>query len=142
MSDELYFVFDSNTLISASLLKKSVPRLALDQARQQGKLLFSLTTISELNDVLRRQEFNKYVLEEERIQLLTAMIRDALIIETSEKITDCRDKKDNKFLELAVSGNAACIVSGDADLLVLHPFRGISILTPREFLSYSWKENS
>jgi predicted nucleic acid-binding protein len=56
-------------------------------------------------------------------------------VEITETITDCRDAKDNKFLELAVSGKADCVVSGDSDLLVLNPFRGISILTPREFLS-------
>ncbi len=46
----------------------------------------------------------------------------------------CRDTKDDKFLELAVSGRAAYIISGDDDLLVLHPFRAIVILTAAEFL--------
>lgn len=40
-------------------------------------------------------------------------------------MTECRDVKDNTFLELALSGKATWIISGDADLLVLHPFRGI-----------------
>jgi predicted nucleic acid-binding protein len=52
----------------------------------------------------------------------------------TESIQECRDKKDDKFLELAVSGNASHIITGDEDLLVLNPFRGISILTPRQFL--------
>lgn len=140
MSADLHFVFDSNALVSASLLKKSISRQALDRARQMGKLLFSLPTITELNEVLRREEFNKYVTEEERIQLLATMLREALLKAPTETITDCRDSKDNKFLELAVSGNADCIVSGDADLLVLHPFRGIPILTPHVFLNYSWEK--
>ena len=42
--------------------------------------------------------------------------------------------KDNNFLELAVNGDADCIVSGDDDLLTLGPFRGIRILTPDGFL--------
>ena len=46
----------------------------------------------------------------------------------------CRDPKDNQFLELAVNGQADFIVTGDEDLLVLHPFRAIPILTPRDFL--------
>jgi predicted nucleic acid-binding protein len=50
-------------------------------------------------------------------------------------VTDCRDPKDNKFLELALSGKATHIVSGDEDLLVLHPFRGILILMPQAFLA-------
>jgi predicted nucleic acid-binding protein len=45
----------------------------------------------------------------------------------------------NKFLELALSGDADCIVSGDRDLLVLNPFRGIPIIAPRDFLESSWE---
>lgn len=55
-------------------------------------------------------------------------------IEITENIAACRDPKDDKFLELAVSGGATYLVTGDSDLLVLHPFRGISILTPTNFL--------
>jgi len=51
-------------------------------------------------------------------------------------VTDCRDANDNKFLELALSGDADCLISGDDDLLVLSPFRGLPILKPKEFLSY------
>jgi predicted nucleic acid-binding protein len=49
-------------------------------------------------------------------------------------IDACRDPKDNKFLELAVEAGAACIITGDKDLLVLNPFRNIPIFTPAEFL--------
>ena len=55
-------------------------------------------------------------------------------VEVSAKITACRDPNDDKFLELAVSGLATHIVTGDQDLLVLDPFQGISILTPHAFL--------
>jgi predicted nucleic acid-binding protein len=51
-----------------------------------------------------------------------------------EKIEICRDEKDNQYLELAINGQATCIVSGDSDLLVLNPFREIPILTIQEFL--------
>ncbi|MGN6530740.1 MAG: PIN domain-containing protein [Ginsengibacter sp.] len=43
-------------------------------------------------------------------------------------------KKDNKYLELAVHYKASCIITGDKDLLVLHPFRNIPILTASDFL--------
>jgi predicted nucleic acid-binding protein len=52
----------------------------------------------------------------------------------TERIAACRDVTDDKFLELAVSGKADMIVSGDADLLVLNPFRGIPIVTPAAFV--------
>ena len=51
----------------------------------------------------------------------------------------CRDPDDDKFLELAVSENATCIVSGDSDLLELDPFRGIPFLEPADFLGWSKK---
>ena len=56
-------------------------------------------------------------------------------VEVTETITDCRDAKDNKFLELAVSGKATHILSGDGDLLALHSFRGIAVVTPQAFLT-------
>ncbi|MFY9557484.1 MAG: putative toxin-antitoxin system toxin component, PIN family [Blastocatellia bacterium] len=62
------------------------------------------------------------------------MVKHAEFVEITEEISDCRDKDDNKFLELAVCGNAQCIVSGDGDLLELHPFRGIRILQAQKFL--------
>ena len=140
MPPELRFVFDTNAVVSAVLLRASVPRQAFDRAIRLGKLLVSRATIEELNEVLRRKGFDKYVLEEERFEFLTALVREAVLVEVTENINECRDPKDDKFLELAVSGKAASIVSGDADLISLQPFRGILVLTPRQFLDYSWDE--
>lgn len=139
MSDR-HFVFDTNAVVSALLLKKSVARQAFDRAQSEGKLLVSTAIVTELNDVLKREKFNKYIKEEERFLFLTALIRAAILVEITVTINDCRDPKDNKFLELAISGNADCIVSGDDDLTSLHPFRGIPILTPRAYLEHSWEE--
>jgi putative PIN family toxin of toxin-antitoxin system len=55
-------------------------------------------------------------------------------IEIRDTIVACRDAKDDKFLELAVNGNAELIVSGDEDLLILNPFQEIAIVTVRQFL--------
>ena len=49
------------------------------------------------------------------------------------------DPKDDKFLELAVNGHADLIISGDADLLALNPFRGIPIVTPADFVQ-GWRD--
>lgn len=142
MTSDLRFVFDTSAIVSAVLLKQSVVRQAFDQAVEQGTLLISPATIAEINEVLRRKGFDKYVLEEERIEFVMVLVRDAILVEITEKISECRDPKDDKFLELAVSGQAACIVSGDQDLLSLHPFRGIPILTPRQFLDRMWKKST
>ncbi len=128
------FVFDTNVVVSASLLAGSVPRQAFDKALNEGRILISVPVLLELAEVLSRKKFNKYLLEEERMRFLVALLKEAELVEITEAVTDCRDIKDNKFLELAVSGKADCLLSRDEDLLVLNPFRGIPILTPREFL--------
>jgi putative PIN family toxin of toxin-antitoxin system len=131
----LRYVFDTNVIVSAALLADSIPRQAFDKALDEGRILISVPALLELAEVLSRKKLNKYLLEEERMRFLVALLKEAELIDITEVITDCRDAKDNKFLELAISGKADCIVSGDEDLLVLNPFRGIAILTPREFLS-------
>ncbi|WP_374756611.1 putative toxin-antitoxin system toxin component, PIN family [Dyadobacter bucti] len=50
-------------------------------------------------------------------------------------VSDCRDQKDNMILELALTYNASCIISGDFDLLVLQPFRSIQIVSPSDFVN-------
>jgi predicted nucleic acid-binding protein len=49
------------------------------------------------------------------------------------RVTDCRDPKDDKYLELALAAGAEIIVSSDDDLLVLHPWRGARILRPADY---------
>src|SRR5947209_3375587 len=132
---ETRIVIDTGVAVSAVLLPRSVPRQAFDAAAARGKLLASEATVAELDEVLRRPKFNKYVPEEKRLEFLAALVREAEQVEVTEVITACRDAKDNKFLELAVSGRASHILSGDADLLALHPFRGIAVVTPQVFLA-------
>jgi len=134
MASDTRYILDTDVIIRAVLLPRSVPRQAVDLAFIKGIVLASNETIDELDEVLRRPKFNRYLREEERLLFLTAFIRDAKVVDITETLTDCRDPKDNKFLELAISGNATCIVSGDGDLLTLNPFRGVAIVTPQEFL--------
>ena len=130
----LRFVFDSNIIVSAALLANSIPRQAFEFAIAQGELLLSDTVQLELSEVLRRPKFDKYVSEEKRLRFVAGLLRLATPVSVAEQIVACRDPKDNKVLELAVNGKAHCIVTGDSDLLILNPFRGIPILTAAEFL--------
>lgn len=107
---------------------------------RQGKLLISRDTIEELSSVLQRKGFEKYISEEERMEFLVALANACTLVETSERVSACRDPRDDKFLELAVNGGATCIVTGDHDLLVLHPFRGIAIVSPRQFLECTFSD--
>jgi putative PIN family toxin of toxin-antitoxin system len=132
---ELRAVIDTSVLVSAALLPLSVPRRALDLAVDSGRLLLSEATLAELDEVLRRQKFDKYVSEQTRLEFLLSLVNVAEVVPVTSRIAECRDPKDNKFLELASSGRASHIVSGDADLLVLHSFQGIAIVSPVDFLN-------
>jgi len=135
MTTDLRVVFDTNVVISAMLLPLSIPRQALDRAMREGRPLISTATITELDAVIHLPKFDKYLSEEERIEFLTTLVHEAELVNVVEAVTDCRDPRDNKFLELAVSGRATHIVTGDSDLLVLHPFRGIIVVSPSAFLT-------
>ena len=135
MTRSEFFVLDTNVIVSAVLSPRSVSRQAFDRAFLLGTVLVSDAILVEVDDVLRRPKFERYVLETERLRFLAKFVEDAMIVEVTEVVIDCRDSKDNKFLELAVSGGAKCIISGDADLLVLDPFRGIPIVKPQVFVN-------
>jgi putative PIN family toxin of toxin-antitoxin system len=128
------WVFDTNVLISAALSKRSTPRKALDNARSNGMLLQSTFTFDELVTALSRQKFERYLSDSGRNEFLNLIFGMSFFLKTSTTLSICRDPKDNKFLELAIDGYADAIVTGDEDLLVLHPFEGIAILTPAQFL--------
>lgn len=131
-----FFVIDTNTLISASLVEGSIPAKALDKAIESGAVAISKKTMDEFIEVLFRKRLDKYFLTDEERWVLVNRIETAAVLFTPEfTITECRDPKDDKFLELAVAAKAACIVSGDKDLLILHPFRGIPILNAGHFLN-------
>ena len=127
-------VFDTNVVVSAVLFLASVPARALELGQAVGRLLVSDDTVEELRRVLMRTKFDRYVRSDERARFLGRVLDDAMLVEIIESIDDCRDPNDNKFLELAVSGDATHLVTGDDDLLVLHPFRGVAIVTPQAFL--------
>lgn len=128
-------VIDTSVVISAALLPQSLPRQAFDLAISRCRVLVSEATLIELEAVLRSPKFAKYITEEERLEFLAAFLKEAEIVTVCDVIRASRDPRDDKFLELAVSGLGTHIVSGDGDLLTLHPFRGIAIITPRDYVS-------
>ncbi|HEX3520611.1 MAG TPA: putative toxin-antitoxin system toxin component, PIN family [Stellaceae bacterium] len=128
-------VVDTNALISRLLLPASVPAQAVRQVVAEAQLLASDATIMELADVLARAKFDPYVTIAERQEFLRLFGRIAERIPIIHIVRACRDPKDDKFLELAVNGEAHLIITGDADLLAIHPFRGIDILTPANYLT-------
>jgi len=128
------FVFDTNSLISANLSPGSVNRQAYDKARQIGITVYSDGTLTEFVETFVRPKFDKYLSGETRSRAIAAFEKAGQHIHVFTSINICRDPKDNKFLELAVDANASCIITGDKDLLVLHPFQNIPILSAADFL--------
>lgn len=126
-------VIDTNVLISAALKDRSQPALAVRVAARRGTLLKSIATERQLFAVLARPKFAPLIAPP-AIDWMRRLMAAAEAVPVAANIAACRDPTDDKFLELAVDGRADLIVSGDADLLVLHPFRGIAILSPASFL--------
>ncbi len=85
--------------------------------------------------MLSRPKFARAIRQERRDYILNVLRNTAVWFEPEVRVTDCRDPKDNKYLELALAASAAMIVSRDEDLLVLDPWRGVRILRPAEYLA-------
>jgi putative PIN family toxin of toxin-antitoxin system len=107
----------------------------LAAAQESAILLVSVETWAELTDVLLRPKFNRYLSTSVRLQTLVDFRLTVKLIEVTARVAECRHPKDDKFLELALSGHADLILTGDNDLLVLHPWREIAILTPHQYLA-------
>ncbi len=123
-------VIDTNVLISRLLLPHSVAARAFDRVLSQARPLISDATLYELADVLSRPKVDAYVSIGDRKEFVrrTAALCERVVC--LRRIEACRDPKDDKFLEVAMNGDADFIVTGDLDLLSLHPFLGVAILSP------------
>lgn len=129
------YVLDTNVLVSRLLAEHSAPGKVARHAADTGVLLVSDATLDVLVDVLACPKFDPYVTLEERQGFIERLLRIAERITILRQVRACRDPSDDKFLEVAVNGEADMIVTGDRDLLALHPFMGVRILTPADFLA-------
>lgn len=132
---KLRLVLDTNVLVSGLLTQNSIPQRVYDYAIAKATLLTSQTTLLELERVLIRPKFDRYVSLEKRLRFIASFVARAEHIDITESITLCRDPQDNHLLELAACGAATHLITGDQDLLVLNPFRNIVIQQPSEFLA-------
>jgi putative PIN family toxin of toxin-antitoxin system len=122
-------------LVGAAIKPDSVPERALLRARTEDLIALSALVEAEIMEVLHRPRLARAMSAERRDRVLS-LLRDAAVrFEPAIRITDCRDAKDNIYLELALAAGAATLVSSDMDLLVLHPWRGVHILRPSAYLT-------
>jgi uncharacterized protein len=132
-SDNKLLIFDTSTLIGAILKPKSLPAEVFYHAVRHHRLLASNETLRELIEVIGRDKFDRFRNREERLKAVSHYLGLVELVKPTVLATDCRDEKDNKFLSLALSAPADMIVSSDDDLLVLHPYQDIRILTVRQY---------
>jgi len=134
MQTRARIVVDTNVLVSRLILPQSLPAQALRRAELEAHLLISEATMYELADALSRAKFDRYVSIEDRKSFLQRLGQIAEFVPIVQLVRECRDPRDDRFLEVALNGKADLILTGDADLLALHPWRGITILSPADYL--------
>ena len=131
-------VLDTGVLVSALISRQGTTGAVLQALRDaRFRAIYSIEILVEIIDVLGREPFRtKYHIEADDITVLINLVRlRGELVTPGRRIQACRDPNDDKFLEAALAGKADCVVSGDADLLVLTPFEDIPIMRPAEFLA-------
>lgn len=133
-------VLDTNVLVARALLPDPAPRRcealrrAADLARR-GTLLFSAATLEELRAVLLRPGFERHRPVADRLAFLAGIEAAATLVEPPTVAPLCRDPDDDKFLALALAGQADALVTQDRDLLVLRRIGATPIQRPEAFLA-------
>ena len=115
--------------------RDGTPLDALCKALVSDSIALSRSVEDELLEVLSRPRLARFIDPQLREEMIGQLLRDAVRFVPTERVTDCRDAKDNKYLELAAAADATLIVASDNDLLVLDPWRDVRILRPAEYLA-------
>jgi putative PIN family toxin of toxin-antitoxin system len=127
-------VIDTNVFISGLLKPNGTPRKAINLAKVLFQILQSEETYLELITRLSKPKFDKYVSQSDRTVFLNALRNESIFLTVEHQTNVCSDADDNKFLELALSGRAKYLITGDSDLLVLVNYYETAILNPADFL--------
>src|SRR6185369_6277673 len=129
-------VLDTSTLVSAAIRVGSIPHQAFLKAMGGYEVCASAETLHELNEVLLRPKFNRYLARSERDTFLELYESYAVLVEVRESVKASRDPRDDKFLALVAACGASVLVSSDKDLLVLKSFKSIPIIKAADFLVF------
>jgi uncharacterized protein len=136
-------VCDNNLIVSAMISPQGTAARVYDVLFAKGEILVSTPLLLELLAVAARRKFDRYMALSLRMAFVDAYALACDRVHICHSIDECRDPKDNMLLELALSGHADLIVTGDKDLLGLHPWRGVAILSPADYLeSLEYPERS
>jgi putative PIN family toxin of toxin-antitoxin system len=130
-------VIDTSIVISAALQPEGKSYFAFLTALEKFQPLVSFVTYAELVRVFEKPKFKGKITQETKSKILKKLLDKSEMINLSSQFNACRDPNDDMFLHLAIDGKADIILTRDPDLLELHPFQGIPILKPTDFLVWS-----
>lgn len=125
-------VLDSGIWISA-LHFGGTPQAALDSVFTHDTIAICDQIVTEVRAALVKKFSWSHA---EVLAVLNDYTFDVIQVDITGSLHGiCRDPKDDMVLECAVKSGAEQILSGDLDLLSLESYRGISIITVRQFLN-------
>jgi uncharacterized protein len=131
-------VIDTNAYISALINPSGTVAQAIDAAISRGNILHSDDTFDELKEKFASKRLGKFISQERRDRMLEILSDISVRVEAPHVFDVCRDKDDNKFLDLAFHGGARIIISGDKDLLDVGRVQGsghdVEVVSPRDYL--------
>jgi uncharacterized protein len=125
--------FDTSTLVAVCLYPDREPAKIFQQAMLRFELVATHQTLTELAQVLSRPKFDAWRPLQTRMTWYRHCAANMVQYSAIELATECRDAKDNKFLDAALASKAGAIVSSDQDLRVLHPYRDVDVLNLQDF---------
>jgi uncharacterized protein len=126
-------VFDTSSLLAVCIYPDREPAHIFRRALLHFELVATPQTLAELAQVLGRPKFDTWRPHQVRMAWLQHYVANVVEYQPKNQVKDCRDPKDNKFLDAALAASANVIVSSDNDLLVLHPYGDIDVLNLQEF---------
>ena len=131
-------VADPSVYVSA-LVFGGVPQAALIRALTAPfRVAVSHELKAELVETLER----KFIWPSSRVEQACEYLWAEAIWCDPVAVQASRDPDDDHVLGCAIAASANVLVTGDKDLLSLHPFRGIAIVTPATFLAMPWEVHS
>lgn len=127
-------VLDTNIYISGTFWMGAPKKILRKAKKGEFTAVISKEILDELKDVLTRKDKDFKLSNNEANKVIKDITNYAKLITPIQKITICRDRKDNMVIECAIKGKAKYIVSGDPDLKVLKEYKDIKIVSVNRFL--------
>ncbi|MEP6825975.1 MAG: putative toxin-antitoxin system toxin component, PIN family [Ramlibacter sp.] len=131
-------VVDTNVWISAALSQSGAPGKVVAQVLAHALPIFCEATFEELHSRLWKAKFDRYLTIEARNRALDTVLAAARWVDIPAELlaaSYCRDRNDDVFIHVALTANAAWLITGDNDLLCVPPIPGLQIVTPGQALA-------